>query len=137
MAAGHGKDAVFKIQDAAGVTRDISAYVTNSTMDESADVADVSGLGSTSKSYVIGLKDGTFSIEGIFDPTVDGYLAGDLGFSPARTFEYHPQGVVTGKPKYSGSAFVVAYAPSTPIGDAGKWTARLQASGDIVRALNP
>lgn len=135
MAASHGKNAVFKIQDSGGTTRDISAYLTGANFDETSDVAEVSGLGATSKSYVAGLKDATLGMDGLIDPTTDGYLHGILGLS--RTWEYHPQGTGTGTPKYSGSGFLTAYSPSTSLDDAGKFTATLQVTGDVTRALNP
>lgn len=135
MAAGHGKNAVFKITDAGGVLRDISAFLTGANFDETADVADVSGLGSAAKSYVAGLTDATLGIDGLIDPTTDGYLHGVLGL--LKAWEYHPQGVATGTPKYSGSGFLTGYSPSTSLDDAGKFTGTFQVSGAVTRALNP
>lgn len=135
MAAGHGKNAVFKITDAGGILRDISAYLTGANFDPTADVAETSGLGATSKTYVAGLKDATLGVDGLIDPTTDGYLFGILGL--AKAWEYHPQGVVTGTPKYTGSGILTAYSPSTSLDDAGKFTASLQVTGDVARALNP
>lgn len=137
MAAGHGSKAVFKVQDSGGVVRDLSAFLTSAGLPRKGDMAEVSTLGSTSKSYIPGLVDGTIPIEGPIDVTVDGYLSGLLGFATSRTFEYHPQGVVTGTPKYSGTCFLSTYEQSTPVDDAGTFTAEFQLTGAVTRALNP
>lgn len=135
MAGQHGKDAVFKITDAGAVLRDISAQLTSSGFDFNSDVAEISGLGSTDKSYVAGLNDATCALDGILDATTDGYLFGIRGLSKA--FEYYPQGNSTGKPKYTGSGILTGYSPNTPIGDAGKFTAAFQVTGAVARALVP
>lgn len=135
MATAHGSKAVFKITDAGATLRDISAFLTSAGMPRSADTAEVSTLGSLSKAYIPGLKDGTIPIEGPFDVTVDGYLQGILAASKA--FEYHPQGTGTGTPKYTGNAILTSYEVSTPVDDAGTLTGEFQITGDVTRALNP
>lgn len=135
MATAHGSKANFKVQDSGSTLRDLSNLLTSAGLPRSADTAEVSTLGTTSKAYIPGLKDGTIPIEGPFDGVTDGYLAGILGM--ARNFEYSPQGVVTGTPKYSGSAILTSYEVSTPVDDAGTFSGEFQLTGDVTRATNP
>ncbi len=137
MAAAHGSKANLKIQDSGGVLRDLSAYLTSTGLPRSADMAEVSTLGLTSKAYIPGLKDGTIPLEGPIDPTVDGYLAGILGLATAaRTFEYCPQGAgVAGTPKYAGTCWLSSYEQTTGVDDAGTFTAEAQITGDVTRTV--
>lgn len=136
MAAVHGSKAVFKVGDSGSVLRDLSAYLTEAGLPRSADTAEVTTLGATSKAYIPGLKDGTIPIGGPIDVTVDGYLAGILGFT-ARNFEYYPQGLTTGLPKYTGTCILTSYEQTTDVGDAGTFTGEFQITGDVTRGLNP
>lgn len=137
MAFGHGSKGVFKIQDNGGTLRDISAFVTAVNWDPTADVAETTTLGKLAKEYIAGLTDATIGLEGKWDPTVDGYLEGIRGFATARTFEYYPQGVTTGLIKYAGSCFLTAYSGSSPLEDAGSFTASLQVTAAVTRSVNP
>lgn len=137
MAFGHGSKAVFKIQDSGGVSRDISAYIRSASLPRSIDTAETTVLGLTAKTYIPGLHDATISIEGIWDPTVDGYLDGIAGFATARTWEYHPQGTASGTIKYSGSCIETSYETSDPVDDVGTFTAEFQVTGVVTRATNP
>lgn len=138
MAYGHGKDAVFKVQDSGGTTRDLSAYLTGVTMPRSADTAETSTMGDSDKEYISGLKDATISLEGKYDPVANGpddVLTGILG-GASRTWEIHPQGTAVGKPKFSGSAVCTSYEASIDLGDAVGFSAELQVTGAITRGTN-
>ena len=104
MAFSHGKAAVFKIDDVGGTLRDVSTYLSSTGLQRQVDLVDVSTLGDTYHDYILGLIDGTFPLEGNWDPTVDGYLSGLLGATVAGDFEYYPAGEPVGatKPKYTG-----------------------------------
>lgn len=135
MATAHGSKANLKIGDSGAVLRDFSAYLTSTGLPRSADAAETSTLGSTSKSYIPGLKDGTIPLEGLLDPTYDGYLSGILGLT-ARAFEYCPQGAgVTGTPKYAGNCVLTSYEITTDVGDVGSFTAEAQITGDVTRTI--
>lgn len=135
MPAAHGSKAFFSIQDSGGVARDISAFINESGISRSADVADVSTGGATSKKYIPGLKDATIPVGGPFDTTVDGYLNGILGME--RNFIYRPQGTGTGLVEYTGAAILQSYEPSTPVDDAGSFSGELQVTGDVTRTIQP
>lgn len=131
MSFNHGKQAVFKVDDSGGVLRDISTYINSVDMPKSADTAETSTFGSASKSYVPGLKDAQINIEGLWDPTVDGYLDGIVG--KAASFEYGPAGSAGGSIKYSGECICTSYNPPTNLSDAAKFSASFQVTGDVTR----
>lgn len=127
----HGKNTVFKIDDSGGTLRDISAYCNSVSFPRSADTAETSTFSVSSKTFVAGLKGATISVEGKWDSTVDGYLDGIVGVE--GTFEYGPQGSTAGNIKYTGECICTGYEPSGDIGDAGKFTASFQVTGDVER----
>lgn len=131
----HGSKAFFSIQDSGGVVRDLSALIDQSGLPRSADTAEVSTGGTTSKKFIPGLKDATIPIGGPFDVTVDGYLNGILGME--RNFVYQPQGVGTGLPSYTGAAILQSYEPDTAVDDAGRFSGEFQVTGDVTRAIQP
>ncbi len=135
MAFKHGSKAVIKIQAAGGTLTDVTAYVTTTGLARTADTAETTALGKVSKEYIPGLKDGTFPVEGNYDPTADALFDGILGME--RTWEYYPQGTATGAVKYSGSGIMTSYEAETPVDDKGSITGEFQITGDVTRALVP
>jgi hypothetical protein len=133
MAYAHGKDAVLKVFSTS--LRDLSPYLTSVSSSFSADTAEVSTLGDAAKEYISGLKDGTISFEGRFDPTPDSWLNAILG-GTAVPFEFHPHGTATSNPKYTGSAILTGYDPSADLGDAVGFSGELQISGAVTRGVN-
>ncbi|NOZ27961.1 MAG: hypothetical protein GXP39_07915 [Chloroflexi bacterium] len=133
MAFSHGSNAVFKIDDSGGTLTDISSYVTSVSFPESADTAEVTTLGKSSKVYIAGLKDATISIEGVYDPTVDSLLNGILGASSTSSFEYGPAGSSTGSPKYTGECICTSYEVTTGVDGAATFSAEFQVSDSITR----
>lgn len=128
----HGKNTDFALDDTGGVSRDISDTVTNVDFPETLDTAETTAFGSTSKSYIVGLRDATISVSGIWDATVDGYIRG--GAEPAsRSFIFGPAGDTGGNVKYTGEAIVTNYSISNPVGDVVTYTLDLQVTGDVTR----
>lgn len=133
MAAVHGSSAYFSVQDSGGTQRDLSTYLSESGLARSADTADVSTGGSTSKKYIAGLKDATIPISGPFDATVDGYLAGILGMT--RAFIFRPAGTGSGLPEYTGSGILTSYEESSPVDGAATLSGEFQVTGDVTRTV--
>lgn len=131
MAFVHGKNTVFQVDDSGGTLRNISAYVTSVDMPQTADTAETTAFGSTNKSYVAGVKDATVSIEGIWDPTVDGYLYGIVG--QTVSIEYGPEGATALDKKYTCEAICTSYTAPSSIDDAVKFSAEFQVSGAVTR----
>jgi hypothetical protein len=128
----HGKSTNFQLDDTGGTSRDISNVLTSVDFPETIDTAETTAFGSSAKSYIVGLSDATISISGIWDATVDGYLAG--GAEPAsRTFIYGPAGSTAGNVKYTGEAIVTSYSTSNPVGDVVTFSVDLQVTGAVTR----
>tara|TARA_R100001460_G_scaffold24786_1_gene49772 strand:+ start:10060 stop:10470 length:411 start_codon:yes stop_codon:yes gene_type:complete len=136
MAFTHGKDSVFKLDNASGSLTDISAFVNSVDFPETADVAETSVLGASSKSYIVGLKDSTIAIAGLWDSTVDGILGAVVGQSATLSYEYSPEGTSSGKIKYTGEAILTSYSQSSPVGDVVSYSADFQVSGDVTRGTH-
>ena len=136
MAFVHGKSSVFKLDNASGSLTDISAFVNNVDFPETADVAETSVLGASNKTYIVGLKDATISISGLFDATVDAILGAVVGQTATLSYEYSPEGTASGKIKYTGEAILTNYALSSPVGDVVAYSADLQCSGAVTRGTH-
>ena len=136
MAFVHGKSSVFKLYNASGSLTDISAFVNNVDFPETADVAETSVLGASNKTYIVGLKDATISLSGLFDATVDAILGAVVGQTATLSYEYSPEGTASGKVKYTGEAILTNYALSSPVGDVVAYSADLQCSGAVTRGTH-
>lgn len=135
MAFVHGKGAVFKIDNAAGVLTTLTAYVDNVEVNQSVDTAESTTMGAEAKTYLSGQSDCTVSISGKFDSTAstgpDVTLRGLIGLETTSTFEAGPEGGTTGKTKYSGECFLTSYVVTAPVGDVVTFTADFQTSGAV------
>jgi hypothetical protein len=131
MSFAHGTKAKLSINAV-----DVSCYLKEGGMDQSIDTAEVTTLCSTGKEYIPGLKDGTISLDGMFDPTMDAAVASAMA-TGLVAFVYQPQGATTGLPKYSGNCFYNKYTLKTGTGDAGTFTAAAQITAGWTRAVNP
>lgn len=127
----HGKSTHFEIDDTGDVSRDISDTLTSVDFPETIDTAETTAFGATSKSYIVGLRDATLSISGIWDATVDSYF---IGTEPAsRGFIYGPAGDGSGNVKYSGECILTSYSISNPVGDVVTFSADFQVTGNVTR----
>ena len=136
MAFVHGKSSVFKLDNASGSLTDISSFVNNVDFPETADVAESSVLGASNKTYLVGLRDASISISGLFDATVDAILGAVVGQTATLSYEYSPEGTASGKVKYTGEAILTNYALSSPVGDVVAYSADLQCSGAVTRGTH-
>jgi predicted secreted protein len=136
MAFTHGKDSVFKLDNASGSLTDISTYVNNVDFPETADVSETTTLGADNKTYIAGLKDATISLAGLWDATADAIFGAVVGQSATLSYEYSPEGTASGKIKYTGEAILTSYAISSPVGDAVGYSADLQVSGAVTRGTH-
>jgi hypothetical protein len=127
----HGKSTDFAIDDTGGSSRNISDTLTDVSFPQTIDTAETTAFGSSNKSYIVGLKDTTISVSGIWDATVDGYLSGTEPAS--RSFIYGPAGTTSGNVKYTGEAIMTNYSQSNPVGDVVTFTADFQVTGAVTR----
>ena len=136
MAFVHGSDSVFKLDNASGSLTDISSYVNNVDFPQTADVAETTTLGASNKTYIVGLKDATISLSGLWDATADAIFGAVVGQSSTLSFEYSPEGTASGKVKYSGEAIMTSYSKSSPVGDVVGYSADLQVTGAVTRGTH-
>jgi len=129
----HGKATVFKIDNASASLTDISNTLTDVTFPQKVDTAETTAFGATAKSYIVGLTDGTISLSGTYDATVDAVFAGVVGFATALNWNYGPEGSTAGYVKYTGLGFVTSYQKSGTVGDVVKYTAEIQITGAVTR----
>ena len=127
----HGKSTDFAIDDTGGSSRNISDTLTDVSFPQTIDTAETTAFGSSNKSYIVGLKDTTISISGIWDATVDGYLSGTEPAS--RSFIFGPAGSTGGNVKYTGECILTNYSQSNPVGDVVSFTADFQVTGSVTR----
>jgi len=129
----HGKSAVFKIDDSGGTLRDISNSLNSISFPREAEVLETTSFGSSDRTYIVGFKNGTISIEGSFDATYDGYLAGILGQDATVSFEYGPEGSTSTYTKYTGECIMTSYESTAGVGDVVSYSAEFQISGAVTR----
>jgi predicted secreted protein len=134
----HGKNTVFKIDNAAGTLVDISTSCDNVSFPRTIDTGDTSAFGTSAKTYVVGLSDSKISVSGKFDATTDAQIAAviaaiDAGTLASATFEYGPEGSTTGRVKYTGECLVTSYEISASVSDMVPFSLELQVTGAVTR----
>jgi len=128
----HGKSVDFSIDDTGGTPRNISNTLNSVDFPLSVETAETTAFGATAKSYIVGLKDATFSVSGVWDATVTGYLDG--GAEPAsRSFIYGPAGSTASNVKYTGECIMTSFSTSSPLGDVVSYSADFQVTGAVTR----
>lgn len=141
MAFTHGKNAVFKIDNAAGTLQTLTAYVDSIDFNNTVDTAESTTMGAEAKTYLSGQSDATLSIAGKYDSTAatgpDVVLNGLVGLETTSTFEIGPEGSTAGKIKYTGESFLTGYTVSAPVGDVVSFTADFQVTGAITKTTWP
>lgn len=128
----HGKSTDFALDDVGGTSRNLSNTLTSVDFPETISTGLTTAFGSSNDSYVVGIKNTTISISGIWDATVDGYLTGTEPAS--RSFIYGPAGSTSGNVKYTGEAILTNYSISNPVSDVVTFSVDLQVTGAVTRA---
>lgn len=138
MAFSHGSVAKLYIKASsaptatAGSADDFSQYLSEAGLEREIDSAETSALGTTAKTYVPGLTDATFSLEGMYDPTFDSAMNAMHGVAECF-FEYHPTGTLATKPKYTGKCILTEYSISTSVDDMAGIESEFQVTGAVTR----
>ena len=131
----HGKSTSFKVDNSGGTLTDISNTLTDVSFPQSVDTAETSAFGASAKTYIVGLTDGTFSVSGNFDATVDAHLAAIVGKTDSVSYEYGPEGSTATFVKYTGECILTSYEKSGAIGDVVTYSAEFQVTGAITRGV--
>lgn len=142
MAFVHGKNSVIKVDNAAGTLVDISAVTNSVEMPRSLDTGETSTFGTSAKTYIAGLNDGTVSISGLFDPAVDATLSASVdavaaGTLASATVEWSPAGTPNSasKPKFTCEVIWTSYSVSAGVGDVETFKLEGQRTGATTRAI--
>jgi hypothetical protein len=135
MAATHGSKASLLIGTLAtpAVVTDVSVYTNTASVALTRDNAETTTLQKNSKTYIPGLKDGTFPMGGPLDPTIEQILWDLHNTGTIVNFEYWPSGVTGGGKKYAGTGFITSFDPQSPVGDTSSFSAAFQITGDVTR----
>jgi hypothetical protein len=109
----------------------LSAYITSVSVNIERDIKDIKPIGGTAGSKIVGAYSGTISLEGGWDPTLDGIMSAlMLAATPATsTFSHQPAGA--GGRTIAGSAYVASYRVDTPGDDIATWRSELAVAGTI------
>jgi predicted secreted protein len=127
MAKHHGKNGVVKTSTYA------IAHVTKFDINQSAETADASAMGSSWKEHIVGLKSWSGSLEGHFDPAdTNGQASIDVG--ETITLGLYSDGADTGKKYLTGSAIVTAKNQSVSLSDLAKFSINFEGSGALSEA---
>ena len=127
----HGKSTDFELDDTGGTSRSLSNVLTSVDFPETIETAETTAFGATSKSYIVGLRDASISVSGLWDATVDGYI---IGTEPAtRSFIFGPAGTTSSNVKYTGECILTNYSVSAPVGDVVTFSLDLQVTGNVTR----
>jgi hypothetical protein len=113
-------------------TLDLSEYFREASVQQSADTAETTGFGSSTKSYVIGNTDGRVSLGGMFagdENGVDEVLQSVFGLEAPMVFTYAPEGLAVGRRVWGMVAHESSYQISGSVSDIVGVSAELQATG--------
>lgn len=127
----HGKNTFFSIADSGSTARNISDVLRDVSLARQIDTAETTAFTSTNKSYVIGIPGSSFSVSGMFDLTVDGYLNGIMGLESARAFVYGPEGNTATRRRITGSAYLTSLNYSGSVSDMVSFTADFMVTGPV------
>jgi hypothetical protein len=112
---------------------DISQYCTSASISIERDITDITPLGGGAVSKIVGPYGGTISLEGGYDPALDGILSSMiLAATPTlQSFSYRPAGSGAGTRAIGGSCYVSSFDVDTPGDDTSTWSAELAVVGTI------
>ena len=116
MAFSHGRTGQLFADDSGGTERELTAYLSDAGLDQSADLAEVTALSNSAKAYIAGIKDRTLKISGFYDATPVGYLEGM--YNTAVQVKYFPAGSAAGRLYYDGTAILQKLAYDSDISKA-------------------
>ena len=136
MAFVHGKNAYFALDNSSDSLTDLSAYVNDISLPQTVETAETTAFGATNKTYIVGLKDSTISVSGMFDPTFDAHIQAVLGQSATLGFKIATNGstISATNPSYSGECIITSYDISPSVGDVVPVSVELQVTGAVTRA---
>jgi hypothetical protein len=110
----------------------LSAYLNDGSVASDAETAETTAFGSSAKTYIVGLRDGTLSASGMFDGSanaVDATLSATIGSDTGAPVLFAPAGLTTGERCWILKAKSTSYEVSSPVGDVVSVSYDAQADG--------
>ena len=133
----HGYNTKFTCNDTAGTERDISADGNDVTITSDMPLADVTGFGSVSKSFVAGQYGWKVDYKGFYNTASNigaDTVLGPLSISTAcGSVNVAFGGSASGQAYYKGSAFCTAYGRTAGVGGGVNVTASFTGNGPLTR----
>ncbi len=134
----HGKGTQFLVDDS-----DLSGYFDEATPTSVVETAETTAFGNNSKTFIVGLMDGTIAAKGMFDGSadaVDEELTEILGDSGPHFVTVVPGGLpaagqTTGMRAISGQMHEVKYEIGALVGDKVSVQAEFQITGGLVHGV--
>jgi hypothetical protein len=152
MAFVHGKNAYVAMEASvgAGTVTDYSAYFNDISLSRSIETAETTTFGDSDKEYIVGLRDATVSLSGLFDGSsgaIDEVLEGLLGAGKIVVhLATNGSTASTTNPVYkldggtgnfsAPGAIITSYDISPAVGDVIPFSVDIQVSGAITRATS-
>ena len=131
----HGKSAIVLHND-----YDLSQYFNDASTSRSVDTAETSAFGSSAKTYITGLQDGTISLSGMFDGAanaIDQEMTDILGVDGGGVITIAVGGsLALGQRVISALGDLTSYEVSAPVGDVVAANAEFQVDGGIGNAIS-
>ena len=140
MAFVDGNGSRFRIADANGVTRDLSAFISEARgLPGARSLDEVTALSDSGARFNPSVDAVEFTLRGIYDDTASAGADAVLGALRYHTFpvafEYAPSGFAAGKPRYTGECWVRSYELASRAGEPVSWKATLQVEGVTARIV--
>jgi hypothetical protein len=101
-----GKDAVLKLDNAAGSLQDLSSDGMSINPSWNRDDHDVTTFGNTGHRHKPGIQNNSFTVEFNYSDAVYTHLTALRGVDVSQSFEIYPKGTTSGYPKESGECFL-------------------------------
>lgn len=129
MAFRHGRYAEITVE-----ANDLSDYCDSAELTLNADTAETTTFGDDWKSFIGGLRGGSLTLSGNYDPTAStgpaAVLETQLG-KDDTTIELYPGGNTSGQRKHAFEAIVTSYSESSAVGDKVTFSAQLTVNGAV------
>lgn len=124
-----GKSAKFSLDNSSGTPVDLSGYCQEVNMTFDIQVHDTSVFGVGSRSKIVGIKDGKFTVKFFADPTLTAHLVALFGLASSSTFTYGPEGSTTGMRRYTGECWLTSLPVQASVNDVESITASFECTG--------
>lgn len=117
---------------------DLTSYLRSATINGSADTAESTAFGDTFKTYVAGLKDGTFSAEGMHDSSANasGTILHTARGVSGTEISYYPNGDTAGNFGSGLEAQVTSFDVTSPVDDVTSLSVEAQSSVGAERLVS-